>query len=65
MKFKVVVEPAEEGGYIVECPALSGCISEGDTLEEAIENIKEAIQGCMEARNQRINPKARAMEIVI
>jgi len=51
MKFKVVLEEDEEGGYVVECPALPGCVSEGDTIEEALENIKEAIKGCLEARN--------------
>ncbi len=44
MKFKVVLEPAEEGGYTVYAPSLPGCISEGDTKEEALENIKEAIE---------------------
>ncbi|HLB71420.1 MAG: type II toxin-antitoxin system HicB family antitoxin [Candidatus Methanoperedens sp.] len=44
MKFKVVLEPAEEGGYVVYVPSLPGCISEGDTKEEALMNIKEAIE---------------------
>ncbi len=44
MTFKVVLEPSEEGGYTVYVPALPGCISEGDTLEEALRNIREAIQ---------------------
>jgi predicted RNase H-like HicB family nuclease len=42
MRFKVVLEPAEEGGYTVYVPSLPGCISEGDTIEEALANIKEA-----------------------
>ena len=42
---EVVLIPAEEGGYTVVAPALPGCISEGDTEEEALENIKDAIQG--------------------
>ncbi len=44
MKIKVYLEPSEEGGYTVIVPSLPGCISEGNTREEAIENIKEAIQ---------------------
>ena len=44
MKFKVVLEEAEEGGYVVYVPALPGCVSQGETKEEAIENIKEAIE---------------------
>ena len=44
MRFKVILEPAKEGGYTVYVPSLPGCISEGDTKEEALENIKEAIE---------------------
>ena len=43
MKFKVVLEPSDEGGYTVHVPSLSGCISEGETVEEALKNIREAI----------------------
>jgi predicted RNase H-like HicB family nuclease len=42
--FKVVLELAEEGGYVVYVPSLPGCISEGDSKEEALKNIKEAIE---------------------
>lgn len=45
MKFEVVIrEDKEDGGYIVSCPALPGCHSQGDTVEEALVNIKEAIE---------------------
>ena len=44
MKIKVVLEPAEEGGYTIYVPSLPGCISEGDTYEQAMENIKEALE---------------------
>ncbi|MBW2674299.1 MAG: type II toxin-antitoxin system HicB family antitoxin [Deltaproteobacteria bacterium] len=43
MKLRVILEPSEEGGYTIFVPALSGCISEGDTREEALRNIREAI----------------------
>ena len=49
MNFKVVLQEADEGGYIVSCPAILGCHSQGDTVDEAMENIKEAIVGCMES----------------
>lgn len=44
MRFKVVLEPSEEGGYTVYVPSLPGCISEGETTEEAMQNIQEAIE---------------------
>ena len=44
MKIKVVLEPSEDGGYTVYVPSLPGCISEGDTVEEALANIREAIE---------------------
>jgi len=46
--YKVLLEPAPEGGYVVYCPSLPGCYSQGDTVEEALSNIKEAIQLCLE-----------------
>ncbi|MGB2728431.1 MAG: type II toxin-antitoxin system HicB family antitoxin [Halobacteriota archaeon] len=52
MKFQVVIEEdLEDGGYIVHCPALKGCWSQGDTIEEALENIKEAIAGYLKTLN--------------
>ena len=57
MNFKVILQEAEEGGYIVSCPALPGCHSQGDSMEEALENIKEAIVGCLESlAEEPINP---------
>ncbi len=44
MKLKVVLEPSDEGGYTVYAPSLPGCISEGETMEESLSNIKEAIE---------------------
>ncbi|MBI4285784.1 MAG: type II toxin-antitoxin system HicB family antitoxin [Chloroflexi bacterium] len=44
MKIKVVLEPSEEGGFTVYVPSLPGCISEGETEEEALANIREAIE---------------------
>jgi len=44
MNFKIVLEKDEDGGYAVTVPSLPGCISQGDTKEDAMENIKEAIE---------------------
>ncbi len=69
MKFKVIIQEAEEGGYIVSCPALPGCHSQGETIEEALENIKEAIIGCLESlaeeRMKQLREKGRVVEVVV
>lgn len=49
MKLKVVLEPCEEGGFTVTVPSLPGCISEGETEEEAMANIREAIELYLES----------------
>ena len=46
MNYKVIIEPdRESGGYVAYCPTLRGCISEGETIEEALDNIKKAMKG--------------------
>ena len=47
MKLKVVIHEAEEGGYWAEVPSIPGCATQGDTFEELLENIYEAIEGCL------------------
>jgi antitoxin HicB len=50
MKFSVVLTPdSEDGGFTATCPAIPGCISEGETVEEALANIKEAAEACLES----------------
>ncbi|MCK4734211.1 MAG: type II toxin-antitoxin system HicB family antitoxin [Methanophagales archaeon] len=68
MRYKVVIKKdLEDGGYNVSCPALPGCHSQGDTVEEARENIKDAIQGCMAVINQRAlkGVKEQAIEVSV
>ncbi len=48
MEYTVIIHPAEEGGYWTEVPALPGCFSQGETVEETLENIKEAIESHIE-----------------
>lgn len=55
MKLQVILEPSEEGGYTVSVPALPGCISEGDNIDEALENITEAIELYLEPIEEDIN----------
>ena len=65
MKLKVLLHPAEEGGFWAEAPALPGCVSEGETLEEALANIREAAEGWLEVAAQRIeiDDQAKIAEI--
>lgn len=56
LDFKVLLEPDEDGGYVVVCPSLEGCYSQGDTVEEALANIREAIELCLEELRERGEP---------
>ena len=62
MVLKVLFEPSAEGGYTVFVPALPGCISEGDTLEEARQNIREAIELYLEPIDQPVPPEGGFVE---
>ena len=64
MNLKVVLEPSDEGGYTVFVPSLPGCISEGNTKEEALKNIKEAIELYLEEvkDDSVIGPKAEIVK---
>ena len=53
MKIKVLVHHAEEGGYWAEIPALPGCISEGENLDETLANVREAAEGWMSVATER------------
>jgi predicted RNase H-like HicB family nuclease len=50
MKFVTTLERDEDGVWVAECPSIPGCVSQGKSREEAIENIREAIAGCLETR---------------
>ena len=53
MVFNVTVDRDEDGVWIVECPSIPGCVSQGTTKEEALENIKDAIELCLAVRAER------------
>ena len=53
MIFNVTIDRDEDGVWIVECPAIPGCVSQGATKEEALENVKEAIALCLEVRAEK------------
>jgi predicted RNase H-like HicB family nuclease len=54
MNLKVLTSEGEDGWLVVQCPSILGCISQGRNLKEAIDNIKEAIEGCLEVIYPRI-----------
>jgi predicted RNase H-like HicB family nuclease len=53
MKFSVTIDRDEDGVWIAECPSIPGCVSQGTTKDEAVKNIKEAIQLCLEVRAEK------------
>ncbi len=65
MKLKVFIHPAEEGGYWAEVPALPGCVSEGDSLDETLDNIREAAEGWLEVSAERAatDPQTQVVEV--
>jgi predicted RNase H-like HicB family nuclease len=67
MKLKVIVHEAEEGGFWGEVPAIPGCASQGDTLDELMANLHEAIEGCMavDVAEPRDDAKERILEIAV
>lgn len=67
MKIKVVVHEAEEGGFWAEVPALPGCASQGETMDELMQNLHEAIEGCLsvDIAETELTGKERVFEIAI
>ncbi len=67
MKIQVVVHEAEEGGYWAEVPAIEGCATQGETFEELLQNLYEAIEGCLSVAVQppQSTPHDRVIEIAV
>ena len=67
MKFKAIVHEAEEGGFWAEVPAIPGCASQGDTMDELLANLREAIEGCLTVDIAPTEPdaKRRVLEIAV
>jgi predicted RNase H-like HicB family nuclease len=67
MKLKVVVHEAEEGGFWAEVPAIPGCATQGDTFEELLQNLYEAIEGCLsvDVESVEVGDKDRILEIAV
>jgi len=67
MKLKVIVHEAEEGGYWAEVPAIPGCVSQGETYEELMDNLHEAIEACLsvDTKDVQITKKDKVLEISV
>ena len=67
MKIKAIIHLAEEGGYWAEVTPLSGCVTEGDTIEEVVANLKDAIEGWLDVANSRnaIESTDQVVEIAV
>jgi predicted RNase H-like HicB family nuclease len=67
MKIKVIVHEAEEGGYWAEVPSIPGCATQGETFEELLQNLYEAVEGCLsvEVSPAQINESDRVLEIAV
>ena len=67
MKLKVVIHEAEEGGYWAEVPSIPGCVTQGDTFDELLSNIYEAVEGCLSVDIQDVvvTEKDKVMEIAV
>jgi len=67
MKLKVVVHEAEEGGFWAEVPAIPGCATEGDTFQELLENLYEAVEGCLSVDLEEVivDDNSKLLEIAV
>jgi predicted RNase H-like HicB family nuclease len=67
MRLKVVVHEAEEGGFWAEVPAIPGCATQGETFEELLENLYEAVEGCLsvDAESIHMGKGDRVFEIAV
>ncbi len=67
MKLKVVVHEAEEGGYWAEVPSIPGCATQGDSFDELLSNIYEAVEGCLsvDVQDITVSDKDKIMEIAV
>ena len=67
MKLKVIIHPAEEGGFWAAVPAIQGCATQGDTIEELLTNLYEAVEDCLSVDLEQIeiSKNDRVMEIAV
>ncbi len=67
MKLKIIVHEAEEGGYWAEVPSIPGCATQGETFEELLQNLYEAVEGCLsvDVTSAEVTERDRVLEIAV
>ena len=67
MKLKIIIHEAEEGGFWAEVPAIPGCMSQGDTMKDLIENLYDAVEGCLSIDMKDVHLEGRdtVMELAV
>ena len=67
MKLKVIIHEAEEGGYWAEVPSIAGCVTQGETFEELLNNLYEAIESCLsvDLKDVQLTEKDKVLEIAV
>jgi predicted RNase H-like HicB family nuclease len=67
MKLKIIIHEAEEGGYWAEVPAIPGCMTQGQTMQELIENLYDAVEGCLsiDVDKTQLQQNDKIMELAV
>lgn len=67
MKIKTIIHKAEEGGFWTEVPSIPGCATQGDTFEELIQNLYDAVEGCLsiDMKQIKLDKNSKILEIVV
>jgi predicted RNase H-like HicB family nuclease len=68
MQFNVTIDRDEDGIWVVECPSIPGCVSQGQTKDEALDNIQDAIRACLQVRAERGMPltvETKQIEVLV
>ena len=65
MVYRIIIEKGDDFGYIAHCPAIPGCHSQGNTIEETIVNIKDALRGCLSVLDKELIPEQPSEEVAV
>ena len=67
MKFTITITRDEDGVYITECPAIPGCVTQGETFDELLKNLYDAVEGCLsvDVKDVQISPTDKVLDIAV